>query len=251
MSIALKIQDLSKSFLMDKKKYWVLKDFNLEVESGEFFCIVGPSGCGKSTLLRQIAGFDRDHSHGTISINGKKISSPGTDRIMIFQDDNQLFPWKTVFDNVIFPLKINKGSSEIEKKINKVDYYLKLVQLHEFKNIYPYQLSGGMKQRAAIARSLVLEPKILLMDEPFGSLDAQTRNILQEIILDIWAKTGVTIIFVTHDIQEAVLLSSRIMLMGKKGQVKEIYNNSLERPRTSRTPGFIELGELINYSLGL
>ncbi|MEL7564129.1 MAG: ABC transporter ATP-binding protein [Dehalobacterium sp.] len=251
MTIVLQIENLSKYFFVGKQEYLVLNNFNLQVEEGEFFCIVGPSGCGKSTLLRQIAGFDRDNCLGRISINGNEISRPGADRIMVFQDDNQLFPWKTVFENVIFPLKVKKGPSTIAEKIERANYYLQLVQLKGFENNYPYQLSGGMKQRAAIARSLVLEPKILLMDEPFGSLDAQARGVLQEILLDIWLKTGVTIVFVTHDIQEAILLSSRIMVMGKKGRIINIFSNPIERPRTPQNAGFADLVQQIFNQLEL
>lgn len=251
MTMALKVENLSKYFFVDAQEYLVLKDFNLQVEEGELFCIVGPSGCGKSTLLRQIAGFDRENCQGTISINGNKISRPGADRIMVFQDDNQLFPWKTVFQNVIFPLKLKKGPSTIAERTKTANYYLKLVQLMGFENSYPYQLSGGMKQRAAIARSLALEPKILLMDEPFGSLDAQARGVLQGILLDIWTKTGVTIVFVTHDIQEAILLSSRIMIMGKKGQIIDILNNPLKLPRSPQDIGFAGLSQQIFNHLEL
>lgn len=234
----LEIKNLSKSFKGSSYESLVLEDINFTVNQGDFLCILGPSGCGKSTLLKQIACFDRADS-GTILLNNKAVTSPELNRVMVFQEFDQLFPWKTVIENVSFPIRIKnksiskKGSYEIAKK------YLSMVKLDSYENYYPHELSGGMKQRVAIARALSINPQILLMDEPFGSLDAQTRTVLQEMLVDIWEKTNLTIIFVTHDIHEAILLSTKILVMDKNpGRAKKIINNNLLRPRTHNQPGF-------------
>ncbi len=204
-------------------------------------------GCGKTTLLRCIAGLE-PVSKGLININGTEIKAPGTDRMMVFQDFNQLFPWLNVRNNIIFPLKVaGRGQNDKERK-QLADYYLELVGMNDYINLYPYQLSGGMKQRTAIARALALNPKVLLMDEPFGSLDAVTRTDLQEELLKIWEETKVTIIFVTHNIEEALLLTNRIIVM-KSGRIEKIMQNSIPRPRHYNMREFIcmweELRELL------
>jgi len=232
MTNVLEIKKLEKSYTINGTKKILLDDINLLIGKGEFICVAGPSGCGKTTFLELAAGFQRPDS-GTIYHMDKIVSKPETSRIMIFQDFNQLFPWKTVWGNILFPLKkVRKDLSDSEMK-KLVKNALKMVNLEEYEDYYPYQLSGGMKQRAAIARALVLKPEVLLMDEPFGSLDAQIRSQLQEILTDVWEKTGVTIIFVTHDIQEAILLSDRIVIMGKNpGRIKSVINNDIPRPRS-------------------
>src|ERR1700733_7739352 len=205
-----------------------LDNINLQVRAGEFLCIVGPSGCGKSTLLHLIAGLHRQTS-GQILVDGKPVQGPGTDRIMIFQE-HALFPWLTVGRNVEFGMKM-KGVPKAERA-EKTLHYLRLVHLQKFKDSYIHQLSGGMRQRVAIARALATEPDVLLMDEPFGALDAQTRDLLHDELERIWSETGRTIIFVTHNVREAVRLGDRVALMTfRPGRVKREYLIDLPRPR--------------------
>jgi NitT/TauT family transport system ATP-binding protein len=205
-----------------------LEDISLQVRPGEFLCIVGPSGCGKSTLLHLIAGLHRQTS-GQIFVDGKPVNGPGTDRILIFQELG-LFPWLTVGQNVEFGMKMkNIAKSEREEKIN---YYLRLVHLSKFRDSYTHQLSGGMRQRVALARALATEPDVLLMDEPFAALDAQTRDLLHDELERIWSETGRTIIFVTHNVREAVRLGDRVALMTfRPGRVKQEFPIALPRPR--------------------
>src|SRR4051812_8016092 len=205
-----------------------LDHINLEVRAGEFVCIVGPSGCGKSTLLHLIAGLQSQTS-GQILVDGNPIQGPGTDRILIFQDHG-LFPWLTVGQNVEFGMKM-KGVPKAERH-EKTQHYLRLVHLAKFEKSYIHQLSGGMRQRVAIARALATEPDVLLMDEPFAALDAQTRDLLHDELERIWAETRRTIIFVTHNVREAVRLGDRVVLMTfRPGQVKREYKIDLPRPR--------------------
>ena len=205
-----------------------LDKINLEVRPGEFLCIVGPSGCGKSTLLHLIAGLQPQTS-GKVLVDGTPVSGPGTDRILIFQELG-LFPWLTVGGNVEFGMKMkNIGKAEREEK---VQYYLRLVHLSKFRNSYIHQLSGGMRQRVALARALATEPDVLLMDEPFAALDAQTRDLLHDELERIWAETGRTIIFVTHNVREAVRLGDRVALLTfRPGRVKQEFSVDLPRPR--------------------
>lgn len=205
-----------------------LNNINLQVRSGEFLCIVGPSGCGKSTLLHLIAGLQPPTSGG-ISVEGKPVQGPGTDRILIFQEHG-LFPWLTVRENVEFGMKM-KGLPKAER-IEKTRQYLRLVHLAKFENSYIHQLSGGMRQRVAIARALATEPDVLLMDEPFAALDAQTRDLLHDELERIWSDTGRTIIFVTHNVREAVRLGDRVVLLTfRPGRVKSEFPIELPRPR--------------------
>ncbi len=205
-----------------------LDNINLQVKPGEFLCIVGPSGCGKSTLLHLIAGL-HPQSSGRVLVDGKPVSGPGTDRILIFQELG-LFPWLKVGQNVEFGLKM-KNISKAERE-EKIQYYLRLVHLSKFRDSYIHQLSGGMRQRVALARALATEPDVLLMDEPFAALDAQTRDLLHDELERIWAETGRTIIFVTHNVREAVRLGDRVVLMTfRPGRVKEEFPISLPRPR--------------------
>src|SRR3984957_5902653 len=205
-----------------------LDDINLSVSPGEFLCIVGPSGCGKPTLLHLIAGLHPATS-GEILIDGKAVKEPGTDRILIFQELG-LFPWLTVAQNVEFGMKM-KGVPHQQRK-EKTDYYLRLVHLGQFKDSYTHQLSGGMRQRVALARALAVEPDVLLMDEPFAALDAQTRDLLHEELERIWAETGRTIIFVTHNVREAIRLGDRVVLLTfRPGRVKNEFPVALPRPR--------------------
>jgi len=212
----------------DGKQLLALDRIRLEVKAGEFLCIVGPSGCGKSTLLHLIAGLQQATS-GCVLVDGKPVNGPGTDRILIFQELG-LFPWLTVADNVEFGMKM-KGVPKDERAA-RVDHYLRLVHLAQFKKSYTHQLSGGMRQRVALARALATEPDVLLMDEPFAALDAQTRDLLHDELERIWAETGRTIIFVTHNVREAVRLGDRVALFTfRPGRVKEEYTIDLPRPR--------------------
>lgn len=205
-----------------------LKDINLEVQAGEFLCIVGPSGCGKSTLLHLIAGLHRQTS-GDVLVDSEPVQGPGTDRILIFQELG-LFPWLTVAQNVEFGMKM-QGVPKKERHA-KVKQYLRLVHLQQFHANYIHQLSGGMRQRVALARALASEPDVLLMDEPFAALDAQTRDLLHDELERIWAETRRTIIFVTHNVREAVRLGDRVVLMTfRPGQIKHEYKIDLDRPR--------------------
>jgi NitT/TauT family transport system ATP-binding protein len=205
-----------------------LDHINLEVNQGEFLCIVGPSGCGKSTLLHLIAGLQPQTS-GTVLVDNKPVQGPGTDRILIFQELG-LFPWLTVAGNVEFGMKM-KGLPKAERQ-ERIEHYLRLVHLAQFKDSYTHQLSGGMRQRVALARALATEPDVLLMDEPFAALDAQTRDLLHDELERIWAETGRTIIFVTHNVREAVRLGDRVALLTfRPGRVKREYAIDLPRPR--------------------
>ncbi len=210
-----------------------LDHIDLEVRAGELVCIVGPSGCGKSTLLHLIAGLQPPTS-GRILADGKPVQGPDTDRILIFQDHG-LFPWLTVAQNVEFGLKM-KGVSKAERR-EKVRHYLRLVHLAKFENSYIHQLSGGMRQRVAIARALATEPDVLLMDEPFAALDAQTRDLLHDELEKIWSDTRCTIIFVTHNVREAVRLGDRVVLLTfRPGRVKSGFPIDLPRPRSLEDP---------------
>lgn len=208
--------------------FTAIKNVNLTVNKGEFLVIVGPSGCGKSTLLDIIAGLSKPNS-GEILIDNKLITKPDLDRGIIMQG-YALFPWRTVRKNVEFGLEIKKVPGKQRKDIS--DKYIDLVGLNEFKDRYPYELSGGMKQRVAIARALAYNPEVLLMDEPFAAVDAQTRETLQDELLRIWEETNKTIIFVTHSINEAVALADRVAVMSvNPGTIKEIIEIKLPRPR--------------------
>ena len=205
-----------------------LENINLEVLPGEFLCIVGPSGCGKSTLLHLIAGLDRP-SAGEIWLDGRKVEGPGPDRILLFQELG-LFPWLTARENVEFGLR-QKGANRKERR-SQAGYYLDLVRLSQFEEHHPHQLSGGMKQRVALARALAMQPDVLLMDEPFAALDAQTRDLLHDELERVWRETGQTIIFVTHNVREAVRLGDRVLVLSyRPGRIKKEFSISLARPR--------------------
>lgn len=222
MGKTLSIQNVNKSFTVDGQKVDVLKDINLEVQEGEFIAIVGHSGCVKSTLLKIIAGLEKNDT-GLVTVDGKEVNGPGMDRGMIFQE-HRLFPWMSIEKNVQLGLK---GLSK-EEKTKLSDQYLELVKLSEFKKAYPSQLSGGMSQRAAIARSLVSQPEVLLLDEPFGALDALTKIELQEELLKIRERFHNTMLMVTHDIEEAVYLADRIVVMSARpGRIKDVIKVEL------------------------
>jgi NitT/TauT family transport system ATP-binding protein len=219
---------------------------NLDIWEGEILCIVGPSGCGKTTLLRIIAGLEKPTS-GKVLVDGKTVMGPGSDRAMVFQE-YALFPWRTILGNVAFGLEMKKLSrNEI---VEKAEEYIRLVGLSGFEEKYPHQLSGGMMQRAALARALACEPHILLMDEPFGALDAQTRNLMQGELLNIWEKTRKTIIFVTHNVEEAVYIGDRIIILtARPAKIKSIVDVTLRRPRDRLSPEFINLRRGVLESL--
>jgi NitT/TauT family transport system ATP-binding protein len=216
----LTIEKIQKSFVNDRKEnVKVLDGINLNVKKGSFVSIVGPSGCGKSTLLYLVAGLDKADS-GEIRVDGDLVTKPGPERVVVFQEAG-LFPWLTVLENVTYGLILKKMPKE-EAKAKALDV-LKMVHLSKYVNSYPHELSGGMKQRVSIARALVMEPDILLMDEPFSALDEQTRMVLHKELLDIWRKTKVTIFFITHNIREAVLLSEEVVVFATRpGRIKEI-----------------------------
>ena len=242
----LKIEGLSKSYTSQGQERGILSNLNLTVHEREFICILGPSGCGKSTLLRCIAGFEG--FEGSIYCNGKKVTKPSTDRIMVFQDYNQLFPWKTVEKNIQYPLKLAgiKDKAEL-KRIS--DLYLSKVGLDGYQRYYPHELSGGMKQRVAIAKALALNPQIILMDEPFAALDAITRNSLQQELLRIATNEQVTVIFITHNIQEAITLGTRILLMSGQGKIRIDEVNTIPKPVTPSAPGYGQMWDRFHSAL--
>jgi NitT/TauT family transport system ATP-binding protein len=222
--VYLTIDGIEKSFPHQKEGHVkVLDNINLVVEKGEFVSIVGPSGCGKSTLLYLVAGLEKADK-GEIRIAGKKVTGAGPERVVVFQEDG-LFPWLTVLDNVTYGLLL-KGMPK-KLAVKKALDMLKMVHLSNYTNAHPHQLSGGMKQRVSIARALVMEPDILLMDEPFAALDEQTRMVLHNELIEIWKKTQVTILFITHNIREAVLLSERIVVFETRpGKIKATFTSN-------------------------
>ncbi|MBZ2207769.1 ABC transporter ATP-binding protein [Massilia soli] len=240
------IKGVNKVFRNDERELIALKDIDLEIPSGQFTCLLGPSGCGKSTLLNAIAGFALPTS-GSIVANGGDVTGPGPDRGMVFQE-YALFPWMTVEENVAFGLQIKgTGKGVIDATVGKL---LGMLSLSDFRKRYPKDLSGGMRQRVAIARVLALDSPVMLMDEPFGALDALTRRNLQDELLRIWAELKKTIIFVTHSIEEAIYLADRIVVMTyRPGTVKRDLTVTLARPRDPAAPEFNalkrELGQLV------
>ena len=232
------IGKVNKVFSTGGREVVALEDINLEVGSGEFICLLGPSGCGKSTLLNAIAGFSPPTA-GSISVDGRAVQAPGPDRGMVFQE-YALFPWMTVAKNIAFGLEIKKQPKARIKE--KVSALLEMLNLQEFRDHYPKDLSGGMRQRVAIARVLALDSPILLMDEPFGALDSLTRRNLQDELLRIWTEFRKTIIFVTHSIEESIYLADRIVVMTyRPGTIKKIVNVLMPRPRD---PSSVEFNDL-------
>lgn len=225
---AVNVEGISMIFSQKERFNQVLESVNLQINPGEFVCLLGPSGCGKSTLLNIIAGFIKPTA-GYVVVDQQQVTKPGADRGFVFQQYS-LLPWKTIYQNVELGLKI-KGLPKVERQ-DMVGEYLNLVGLAKYRNAYPAELSGGMKQRASIIRALVNSPSVLLMDEPFAALDAQTRHMMQELLLNIWETLKTTIVFVTHDIEEAVFLGDRIFVMGvQPGRIKAEIPIPLQRPR--------------------
>jgi NitT/TauT family transport system ATP-binding protein len=245
-AMTLKVEHLIKQFAKNgQDTVQTLSDISLEIENSEFICILGPSGCGKTTLLRIIAGLEHPDS-GTVNIDGTLIDRPNQKLGMIFQDYS-LYPWRTVQENIAFGLELHGVPKDRQDQI--VKKYLALAGLTEFGTHYPYELSGGMRQRVAVVRALAVEPTVLLMDEPFGALDAQTRNMLQNELLDIWQKTKKTILFVTHSVDEAVFLADRIVVLTPRpGHICDIVSIDQTRPR-DRTS--VEFAKVRRYVLDL
>lgn len=242
----LKIEKLNKWYMSAGSKVDILDNLELSVKEHEFISILGPSGCGKSTLVRCIAGFEP--FEGTIICNGKEVRKPSTDRIMVFQDYNQLFPWKTVEKNIQYPLKLNGLKDKAQLKA-KSDEVLAKVGLAGYEKYYPHELSGGMKQRVAIAKSLALAPEIILMDEPFAALDAITRNNLQAELYRLYQESNITVIFITHNIQEAITLGTRVLLMGRNGRIIIDDENKLKKPVKPSTEGYGAMWDKFSLAL--
>jgi NitT/TauT family transport system ATP-binding protein len=224
--VKISMKNLTKEFIIKKNTIAAFKNINLKIHEGEFWCFVGPSGCGKTTLLRVLADLEYPTS-GELDIMQEDMSKPLNS--MVFQE-HALFPWMTVWDNIAYGLKNRKVAKNVIKQV--VDEYIEKTGLQKFAKAYPYQLSGGMKQRVSIARAFANDPEILLMDEPFASLDEQNRLLLQQELLQIWESNRKTVVFITHSIDEAIFLSDHIMLMSAHpGIMKNLYSVNIERPR--------------------
>lgn len=238
--VLLDVRNVSKIFSRGRRTVTALEDISLEVREGEFVTIIGPSGCGKSTLLHIVGGFEMPSS-GDVTVAGTPIRAPGRDRGMVFQHAT-LFPWWTIERNVAWPVEV--GGASRARAVERARELLDLVGLEGFGDAYPAELSGGMQQRAALARTLSLEPRLLLMDEPFGALDAQTRELMQEELNRIWQAAGITVVFITHDIYEAIFLGDRVLVMsGRPGSIIAEQVVELDRPRdpeVKNTPVFGE-----------
>ncbi len=248
---ALRIENLTKAFEVrtgsERQRLVAFEALDIAAADGEFVTVVGPSGCGKSTLLNLVAGLDAPTA-GTVAIDGKRVDGPGLDRGIVFQEF-ALFPWLTVLGNVTFGLK-SKGMKR-DNRDQVARHYINLVGLNGFENYYPNRLSGGMRQRVGIARALAIEPSVLLMDEPFGALDAQTRQSLQKALVEIWKSTRKTVLFITHDIDEAVYLSDRVVVLSRRpARVALDIAVSLPRPRDRHHPEFQALTRQIEATIG-
>ena len=239
--VKVKIDHVEKIYDGRKGKMIALNGVDLDIMENEFICVVGPSGCGKSTLLNIIAGL-LEPTSGSVYVDGKKVEGTGTERGVVFQQ-YALFPWLTVMKNVMFGLKL-KGMSDAEAKEIAMKY-IKMVQLEDFVDSYPKELSGGMKQRVAIARAYAVQPEVLLMDEPFGALDAQTRTQLQSELITTWQEEKKTCFFITHDVEEAIILATKVIVMSARpGRIKTIIDINLPYPRTQElkmSKEFLEL----------
>lgn len=242
------IRDLAKSFSLHGQRLQVLRDLNLDIEAGESLAIVGASGSGKTTLLRVLAGLEVADA-GQVLIDGEPIRGVGTERAVIFQEP-RLLPWLTVLGNVAFGLE-SRGVDNAEAQV-RARHYIRLVGLLEFENAYPRQLSGGMAQRVGIARALTVQPEILLLDEPLGALDAMTKITMQEELARIWHDEKVTMILVTHDLEEAIYLADRVLVLPKqRGAAPRLIDVDLPRPRNRNEPGFVEMRRRLMAEFGL
>jgi NitT/TauT family transport system ATP-binding protein len=241
------VEGVSKWFRTPRADVHVLDRIDLRVEEGEIVCLVGPSGCGKTTLLDIMAGLTKP-DQGRVLSDGQPVEGPGRHRLMMFQE-SALFPWLDVFGNVMFGLKRKPDLSDRERR-GIADYYLRLVGLEKFKHAYVHELSGGMKQRVALARSLAPDPRVLLMDEPFAALDAITREQLYQDLQDIWQTQRRTMVFVTHDVREAACLGDRVFLLSASpGRLREEFNISLPRPRDPNSPELAAVAQRITHAL--
>ncbi|MGW4235730.1 ABC transporter ATP-binding protein [Streptomyces sp. NPDC004749] len=229
--------------------FHAVRDISLDIAAGEFLCLLGPSGCGKSTLLSALAGFVPPHS-GSLTVDGVPVTGPDPELGMVFQSSEALFDWLTVRQNVAFGPRMRGRSRAAQHQL--ADEYLALVGLRHCADRFPSQLSGGMRQRVQIARVLANEPRVVLMDEPFGALDAQTRQVMQEEMARIWQTSGCTVVFVTHDIDEAILLADRVAVMtaGPAASVKSVYPVDLPRPRDESAPAVLELRQALRDDIG-
>lgn len=246
MSVELVAENVGLDYARDGKSTVAVKDFSLRITESEFMTVVGPSGCGKSSFLNLVAGFLQP-TRGTLLLEGSPIRGPGADRGVVFQE-HALFPWMTVERNIGYGPRVNGVPEDEVRRI--LAESLEMIGLQRFQHSYPKELSGGMKQRVAIARALATQPKMLLMDEPFAALDAQTRRFLQGELVRIWQKTRTTILFITHSIDEAILLSDRIVVMtSRPGTVKEIIPIELARPRDENLPEFLTYRRRISEAL--
>ena len=242
------IRDVSLNYDTPGGKVQGVTNVSLDIDASEFICIVGPSGCGKSTLLNIIAGF-LTPATGQISIGGKPVTGHGMDRGVVFQDFAQLFPWRTALGNVSFGLEMKGVSNPEREKIAREQ--LRLVKLEKFTNSFPHHLSGGMQQRVAIARALAYNPSVLLMDEPFAALDAMTRDDMQRLLADVWKETRKTVIYVTHNVAEAVYLGDRVVVMSAHpGTVKTVMKIDLPRPRDPLSVEFLDCQKELMAHLG-
>ena len=239
------IKDVKKIYEGRNGQTIALNGANLDIYDNEFICVVGPSGCGKSTLLNIIAGL-HEATSGEVLVDGVKVEGTGVDRGVVFQQ-YALFPWLTVKKNVMFGLNLKKGMTDAEREEIALKY-IKMVGLEKFVDSYPKELSGGMKQRVAIARAYAVQPEVLLMDEPFGALDAQTRTQLQTELLKTWEEEKKTCFFITHDVEEAILLASRVVVMSARpGRIKEVIDIDIPYPRNQETKMLPRFTELKNY----
>jgi sulfonate transport system ATP-binding protein len=242
------IRDLSKSFTLSGQRLTVLRDLDLDVRNGEALAVVGPSGCGKTTLLRILAGLD-DPDAGDVMIDGRPVHGLGTERAIIFQEP-RLLPWLTVLGNVAFGLEV-RGTPTAEAEA-RAHHYIHLVGLAEFETAYPRQLSGGMAQRVGIARALTIQPEILLLDEPLGALDAMTKLTMQEELARIWREEEVTMILVTHDLEEAIYLADRVLVMPReKGAPCRLIDVNLTAQKDRSDPAFVALRKQLMAEFGL
>ncbi|MCU0827432.1 MAG: ABC transporter ATP-binding protein [Tabrizicola sp.] len=242
------VRDLSKSFTLNGQRLNVLRDLHLDVQGGEALAIVGPSGCGKTTLLRVLAGLESP-DRGEVLIDGHPVQGVGTERAIIFQEP-RLLPWLTVLGNVAFGLEV-RGTSRAEAE-TRARHYIRLVGLAEFESAFPRQLSGGMAQRVGIARALTVQPEILLLDEPLGALDAMTKLTMQEELARIWREEKVTTILVTHDLEEAIYLADRVLVLPRqKGATPRLIVVNLTRPRDRSDPRFVEMRRRLMAEFGL
>jgi NitT/TauT family transport system ATP-binding protein len=246
--VKLKIDHLSKHYWLEHQERDVpaLVDVSLSVADGEFMAIVGPSGCGKTSLLNIVAGL-LPYEQGSVSIDGKRVEGPGIDRSVVFQNSS-LLPWRTIAGNVRYGMEMQRRFDKATMH-ERTDHFLKLVGLGGFERHFPSELSGGMQQRVNLARALASDPAVLLMDEPFAALDAQTREFMQSELLKIWAKARKTVLFITHQINEAIYLADRVAVMSSRpGRVKDVFQVPFDRPRTlhlKRDPQFLQIEDAI------